>query len=161
NYIGTVLGNDGLAHIAGNINPQLFPLNNQLVRFSAGDATTKAQANILDSANQQAVFTLEAKNTTADGNLTTATISNVSSSPPMFDLTVMWEKTLTGVNMATLFPSIQSGLGYEIVALPPTTVAPAFPAAGIAHLSGGAEPPDPSTPQGATTAQATIFGNPT
>ena len=43
--------------------------------------------------------------------------------------------------MATLFPSIQTGLGYEIIAVLPTTVAPVFPAAGITHLSGGAEPP--------------------
>ena len=50
NYIGSLLGSDGLAHIAGKVNPQLFPFNNQLVSFSAGDANTKAQANMLDSA---------------------------------------------------------------------------------------------------------------
>lgn len=160
NYIVSVLGTDGLAHTAGTVNAQLFPLNNQFLSFAGGDANTKAQANVLDNANQQVVLTLEAKSAGADGNLTTATISNVANSPPTFDLTVAWQKTLTGLNMATLFPGIQAGLGYEILAQPPTTVAPAFPAAGITHLSGGAEPPNPSVPQDATTAQATIFGNP-
>lgn len=166
NFIGTVIGTDGtpgdgLAHvIANSVNSQLFLLNNQVINFTAGSANTEAQANVMDSLNQSVVFTLQAKNAGADGNLTTAMISNVSGSPPTFDLTLAWQKTVPGLNMATLFPGIQDNLAYEILAVPPTTVAPSFPAGGITQLSGGADAPDPSFPQGATTAQATIFGNP-
>jgi hypothetical protein len=167
NSIAAIIGdenggpNDGLAHvIAKSVNPQLSPFNNQVVTFAAGDADTKAQAKVLDGANQQIIFVLEARNPGVDGNITTATISNVSAAPTTFDLTVTWQKTLAGLNMATLFPSIQSSLGYAIVAQPPTTVTPGFPAAGIMQLSGGAEPPDPSVPQDATFAQALLFGNP-
>ena len=158
-FVGSSLGTDGLAHMTGN-STQLDPLNNQQISFSGGDANTKAQAQIRDSLNQQVAFILEARGTGTDGNLTTASITNVSGSPSTFDLVVAWQKTLPGLNMATLFPNIQNSLGYEIVATPSATVAPSFPAAGITQLSGGAEPVDPSAPQSAATAQARIFGNP-
>jgi hypothetical protein len=152
--------NDGLAHIlVGSVNPQLVPLDNQKVTFTGGQSNANALANFMDSSNQNVVFTLQARNPGTDGNLTTATISNLSGSPPTFALTVTWQKTLSGLNMATLFPSIQSGMGYEIVVTPPTTVAPSFPAEGVTELTGGAEA-DPNTQTNATTAQASIFGNP-
>ena len=128
--------------------------------FSGGQANANALANFMDSSNQNVVFTLQARNLGIDGNITQATISNLnsSSSPPTFALSVTWQKTLSGLNMATLFPSIQNGMGYEIVATPPTTVAPSFPAEGVTQLTGGTEP-DPTTGTNATTAQASIFGN--
>lgn len=151
--------NDGLAHIlVGSVNVKLTPLNNQSVSFSGGDAKTNAQANLMDgTTNTQVAFTLQARNPGTVGNLTTANITNVSGST--FDLTVTWQKTLPGLSMATLFSSIQSSLGYEIVATPPTTAAPAFPAEGVTQLTGGTEP-NPTTGTEATTAQASIFGDP-
>ena len=106
---------------------QLDPLNNQQISFSGGDANTKAQAQIRDSLNQQVVFILEARGTGTDGNLTTASITNVSGSPSTFDLVVAWQKTLPGLNMATLFPNIQNSLGYEIVATRPRRLLLPFP----------------------------------
>ena len=162
--IGDEVGgpNDGLAHIlVGSVNPQLVPMNNQTVTFSGGQQNTNATADFMDTSNQNVVFTLQARNPGADGNLTSATISNLDTgaSPPTFALTVTWEKRLSDLNMATLFPSIQANLGYEIIATPPTTVAPSFPAEGVTNLTGGAEA-DPNTQTNATAAQASIFGNP-
>lgn len=153
--------NDGLAHLVkASLNPALVPLDNQIVTFTGGQANTKATANILDSNNQNTVFALEARNTTADGNLTTATISNVNpgNSPPTFALTVTWQETLRNLNLGTLLPSIQTGMGYEIVAVSPS-IAPSFPAEGVTYLTGGAEA-NSSTGTAATHAQASIFGNP-
>jgi len=154
--------NDGLAHIlVGSLNTKLVPLNNQTVTFAGGQGNVNALANFMDSSNQNVAFTLQARGPGVDGNLTQATISNLdsSSNPPTFALTVTWQKTLPGLNMATLFSSIQTSMGYEIVATPPTTVAPSCPAEGVTQLTGGAEP-DPATQTNATTAQAGIFGNP-
>lgn len=152
--------NDGLAHVlTGSVQPKLAPLDNQTVTFQGGNAKTQAQANFMDATNQQVVFTLQARNVGADGNVTKATISNVSGNPATFDLAVTWQRSLPGLSMATLFSSIQKSLGYLIVATPPTSVAPSFPAAGATQLSGGAEG-NPTTGTGPATAQATIFGNP-
>jgi hypothetical protein len=152
--------NDGLAHVlVGSLNPNLTPLDNQTVTFTGGSANANATANVMDTSNQNLAFTLQARNSGADGNLTTASISNLNTtSPPTFALTVTWQKTLIGLNMGTLFPQINSSLGYEITAAPPATVAPAFPAEGVTYLTGGAEAN--SNSPNATNAQASIFGNP-
>lgn len=153
---------DGLAHIlTGSVNPQLIPGNNQSVSFSGGATNANATVNVMDGTSQNLVFTLLARNPGTDGNLTQATIFNLDQTvqPPTFDLTVVWQKTMPGVTMATLFSTIQNSLGYEIIASPPTTTQPFFPAAGITQLSGGTEP-DPTTGANATPAQASIFGSP-
>lgn len=163
NGIELVLGdeeggpNDGLAHVlTGSTNVKLVPLTNQTVTFSGGAAGASAQANFMDTTNQQTVFTLQARNPGSDGNVTQAAVFNVSGSS--FDLTITWEKTLFGLDMSTLFPRVQSNLGYLIMASPPTTVAPALPAEGVTQLSGGAEATSSNT--NAATAQAGIFGSP-
>ncbi|HEX3437633.1 MAG TPA: DUF6519 domain-containing protein [Pseudacidobacterium sp.] len=152
--------NSGLAHIlTGSVNTSLAPLNNQTVTLTAGTASLPAQANIMDTTNQQLVFTLQARNPGVDGNLTQATISNVQTgSPDTFALTVTWTKTVTGLNMGTLQNSIQAQFGYEIVASAPAKVSASLPAEGVTTLSGGA---DASEGTNATTASALIFGNPT
>ena len=153
--------NDGLAHLLKkSLNSSRVPLDNQTVAFTGGSANANAAANFMDTSNQNIVFTLLARNPGIDGNLTAATISNlISTSPPTFALTVTWQKTLPGLNMGTLFPQIQSSMGYQIVATPPTTVAPAFPAEGVTYLTGGEEA-DHKTGANATKARAGIFGNP-
>lgn len=152
--------NDGLGHVlVGSVQPGLFPLEYQTVTFSGGDANTPAQADFMDTSNKQVVFTLQARNAGADGNLTQATIFNVTGSPPTFDLAVTWQKTLSGVNMATLFSRINNELGYEIFASQPESMVPAFPAEGVTQLSGGIEP-NPSTQTSASYASASIFGYP-
>lgn len=152
--------NDGLAHVlVGSVRTQLFPLEYRTVSFSGGDANTPAQADFMDTSNRQVVFTLQARNAGTDGNLTKATIFNVTGSPPTFDLAVTWEKTLSGVNMATLFSRINNELSYEIEAYQPQSVVPAFPAEGVTQLSGGMEA-NPSTQTDASYATASIFGYP-
>jgi uncharacterized protein DUF6519 len=169
--IGTLLGGDGitppkdgLAHVSNLVSasPPPVPLDNQIVTFTGGQANTKAQAKFMDNTNNNVIFTLEARSTGVDGNITQATISNLNltASPATFALTVTWRKLLPRLSMATVFSAIQSGMGYEIVATPPTTVAPTFPAEGVTHLSGGAEA-NSSTETNPTTAQAGIFGTPT
>ena len=162
NVIGTDQGgpNGGLAHVLGQVNTALLPLNQQMT-FSGGNATTKAQAQLMDSTNAQVLCTLEARGIGVDGNVTQVAISNVSSAnPPTFDITLTWQKTVSAVNMATLFPIIQNSFAYEIQAFPPTTVAPAFPAEGVTQLSGGVDVL-PSTGTNPVAAQAYIFGNST
>jgi hypothetical protein len=149
----------GLAYVSGSVNTGLLPLD-QNITFSGGTAATNAQAQLMDSTNTQVLCTLQARGAGADGNYTRATISNVTpTSPPAFDLTLTWQKTVRGVNLATLFPTIQQSFGYEIQALPPTTVAPAFPAEGVTQLGGGADA-NPTTGTAAVAAQAYVFGNP-
>jgi hypothetical protein len=152
--------NLGLAHvIAGSVNSSLVPLNNQTLVFSGGTATTPARANILDSSNQQIVVTLEARQPGADGNLTTATLSNVApnASPDSFALTVAWTKTVTGIDMGALQKVIQSSFGYVITASAPERVAAAFPIEGVTTLSGGM---DPGENVNQAFAQARVFGSP-
>ena len=152
--------NLGLAHIlVGSVNPALVPLNNQTVTFTGGSANASAQVNVMDGSNQQIVFTLQARNSGIDGNLTTATVSNVDAtgSPNSFALIVFWKKTLSGLNMGTLQKSIQTSLGYEITASGPTKVSPAFPIEGVTNLSGGSDGGPGVNP---TYAQARVFGRP-
>jgi len=160
--LAPVLGSspgDGVAYVAGSVNTGLLPLD-QSVSFSGGTAGTSAQAQLMDSTNTQVLCTLQARGTGTDGNFAQATISNVTStSPQTFDLTLTWQKTARGVNLATLFPTIQQSFSYEIQALPPTTVAPAFPAEGVIQLGGGADA-NPATGTAAVAAQAYVFGNP-
>ena len=154
--------NDGLAHIlVGSVNTKTLPGNNQSVAFSGGATNASATANVLDTTSQNLAFTLQARNPGADGNLTEAAVFNLDQTvqPPTFDLTVTWQKTMQGVTMATLFSTIQNSFNYEIVASLPVTAPAAFPAAGIAQLSGGTEP-DPTTGSNATAAQAALFGDP-
>jgi len=148
-----------LAHIlAGSVNVNLAPKDNQAVLLTGG-ATGIAQGDVVDS-NQKRVFTLQARSSGADGNLTRATISNLDTAPslPTFDLALTWSKTLTGVSMATLFQQIQDSMAYEIVAQQPTTRA-AFPVEGMTQLIGGVDA-NPTTGSGALAAQAGIFGTP-
>jgi hypothetical protein len=156
--------NDGLAHaVANSVNSNLVPLDNQTVAFTGGQAGANARATFRDSANQQTVFTLEARGQGADGNVTTASVTNVSGASPSaavtFDLTVTWQRTLPAVNIASLFPAIQSSLGYVIVAAPPVTAMPAIPAEGVTPLTGGADAV-PGAPAGAAAAQGALFGDP-
>jgi len=154
--------NDGLAHIlVGSLNPDILPGNNQSVSFSGGATGASATTNVMNGTSQNLAFTMQSRNPGADGNLTEATIFNLDQTvqPPTFDLTVTWQKCVKGVTMATLFSTIQSSLGYEIIASPPSTTQPFFPAAGITQLSGGTEP-NPNIGANATPAQASIFGNP-
>ena len=153
---------DGLAHIlTGSVNPQLLPGNDQSVPFTGGLGGATATANVMDGTSQNLAFTLQARDSGIDGNITQASIFNLdqTAQPPTFDLTVAWQKTMPGVTMATLFSTIQNSLGYMIVASPPSTAHPAFPSSGITQLSGGAEP-DPATGANPTSARASIFGNP-
>jgi hypothetical protein len=159
--IETVIGdeeggpNDGLAHVlVGSVQTKLTPLDNQTVTFSGGQANASAQAKIMDSTNRQAVFTLQARNPGTDGNITKATISNVSGNN--FDLTVTWQKKSTGLTLASLQAAIQ-GMGYLIVAQFNASNSP--PAEGVTWLSGGADA-EPDTETSAATAQAAVFGNP-
>jgi hypothetical protein len=155
--LNTVAGN-ALAFVPGSVNTDLLPLDQQ-VRFSGGSEAASAQAQVMDSTNQQVLCTLQARAPGADGNLTQVTISNVlPTSPQVFDLTLTWKKRVSGVNMATLFPTIQNSFGYEIKAQPPITVAPAFPAERVTQLSGGADV-DPATGTNPVAAQAYVFGN--
>ncbi len=149
-----------LAHIlVGSVNVNGTPADGQSVSL-AGGGTSPAQGNIVDSSNKL-VFTLQARSAGADGDLTRALISNldITQSPPTFDLTLEWTKTLRGVSMATVFQQIQSNLSYEIVAQPPGTVAAVAPAERVTALSGGAEG-NPNTGSNAVPAKAGIFGNP-
>jgi hypothetical protein len=147
--------NDGLAHVlVGSVRTKLTPLDNQTVTFNGGQANTSAQANIMDTTNLQVVFTLQARNPGADGNITRATISNVSGTN--FDLIVTWQKKATGLTMAGLQSAIQ-GMGYLIVADFKESNSP--PAEGVTWLTGGADA-DPNTQTSAATAQAAVFGNP-
>ncbi|HSZ60716.1 MAG TPA: DUF6519 domain-containing protein [Terriglobales bacterium] len=151
---------DELAHIlTGSVGVQLTPLA-QTVFFTNGSAGANAQANLLD-ANQNLLFTLAARTVGVDGNLTQVAISNVDSTqtPPTFDLTVTWQKTVSAVTMASLFPAIQNSFAYEIQAFQPATV-PAFPAEGVTQLSGGVAG-NWATGTNAIPASAYIFGNPT
>ena len=162
NIIGDNQGgpNTGLVHILNrnSINTQLMPLDNQTVTLTGGQGQIKAQANILDGANHQLVFTLEARGAGVDGNPTTASISNVSGNT--FDLSVSWQRRVSGVDMATLFTVIKDQFSYLIKARPFTTITPAFPADGVTQLSGGADA-NPSAQTGAVAARAAVFGNPT
>ena len=150
--------NTGLAHvIANSVNAKLTPLNNQTVVFSGGQASAGAQANVRDSSNQTTAFILAARAPGTDGNVTQATISNVSGTT--FDLSVTWQRKLPALNLATVFAAVQASLGYVIVASPPTTTAAALPSAGFTRLSGGADA-NPTAATSAATAQGAIFGNP-
>lgn len=152
-----------LAHIlVGSVNTNntnVFPEDNQDVALTGGEAGT-AQGNIVDSTNI-VVFTLQARSGGADGNLTHAKITNLdtSPSPPTFDLTLTWSKTLTALSMDTLLQQIQNNLSYEIVAQPPPTVPAVLPAEGVTMLSGGTEG-NSNTGSSALPAHAGIFGNP-
>ncbi len=140
------------------------PLDNQTVQFtggqdpSGGGAGSTAEANVMDSSNQKKVFTLQARGPGADGNATWAAVSNVNPSVGTFDLTVGWQKTLTGLSMSTLFQSIAAGMAYEITATAPVTVAPTYPSEGVTPLSGGLD--GDSNFVEAATAEASIYGNP-
>lgn len=159
---GTETGgpNTGLVHVLTNsINNKLAPLANQNITLAGGGPQANAQANVMDTGNTNVVFTLQARNPGADGNITAVNISNVDTTqnPPTFNLTVTWTRTLPGLSMADLFSSIRTSLGYVIRASPPLTAAPAFPTPGITTLAGGI---DPGAAAGATTAQGRVFGVP-
>jgi len=151
--------NTGLAHILNRntINAKLMPLDNQTVHFTGGQGQLKAQANILDGTNHQLVFTLEARGAGVDGNTTTASISNVSGTT--FDLTVTWQRRVSGINMATLFAAIKDNFNYLIAAKPLGAMSSVFPADGITRLSGGADA-NLASQTGAVPAHAAVFGNP-
>ena len=154
--------NDGLAHVVANsINSKLAPLNNQTVVFTGGQAGAKARVNILDTSNQLVAFTLEARAPGTDGNITSASISNVTGTPTSgidtFDLNVTWQRRLSAVSMATLFTAIQNNFSYEIVASPPVTALPAIPTEGSTRLTGGVDAVIGAT--SAATAQAALFGS--
>ena len=154
--------NDGLGHVFWLVRCSLGCFRSSIRRSpSAAEMqnTLLRKPIFMDTSNKQVVFTLQARNAGADGNLTQATIFNVTGSPPTFDLAVTWQKTLSGVNMATLFSRINNELGYEIFASQPESMVPAFPAEGVTQLSGGIEP-NPSTQTSASYASASIFGYP-
>ena len=128
----------------------------QSATFSAAQISI-AQASVFD-ASGEVVFTLEAKRPGADGNLTTATISNINTSvtPNTFDLTLSWSKTLPGLTPGNLTASAQAGLGYEINVAGHGSRA-RLPLEGVTMLAGGV---DASGNTPATAATANLFGAP-
>jgi hypothetical protein len=147
----------GLAHLSSQPNTTIgAPNTDQTVQFVGGSATAKAQASFVN-ANGQAVFTLEAKKVGVDGNLTSATVSNVDANGN-FTLGLTWQKTLRGATLGNVQQGIATDLAYEITAAPPAGRI-AFPAEGSVPLRGGSDAVA-GGPQ-ATAATGTIFGNPT
>jgi hypothetical protein len=153
--IASTLGTTGLVNLPSAPTSTTLPVI-QTATLTNGGPEANAQANVIDD-SKNTLFVLQARNAGADGNITQATISNVDTTKNTFDLVVSWSKTLPGLSLATLLSSIKGSLGYEIIATPPATSAPAFPAAGVTVLTGGA---DASSPTGATAAQGQLFGSP-
>ncbi len=144
----------GLAHVVGK--PALPP-NNQTVQFTGGQNNVNAQASFLDATGKVAL-TLEAKKPGSDGNLITATISNVQASGS-FTLGLTWTKTVPGLTLGDFLQKIQSNLSYEITATPPAA-GMTLPAEGVTTLSGGTDAVGGASGTAATAAVGVIFGNP-
>lgn len=147
----------GLAHLVAAPATGAIPVNNQTVSFAGGQSSVSAQASFLDATGNVA-FTLEAKKPGLDGNLTTATISNVQASGS-FTLGLTWTKTLTGLTLGNFLQNIQSDLAYEITATPPAA-GMTLPAEGVTTLSGGTDATPGAGGAPATAATGVIFGNP-
>jgi hypothetical protein len=131
----------------------------QTVFFSGGATGKTAQVDLFDMAGKRA-FTLQAKSSGADGNLTSATISNAGpASPTSFDLTLVWTKTLKALTLSSFVQQIQSQMSYEISAFAPTSIKSSFPAEGVTTLSGGVDG-NPTTGVASVAATGYVFGKP-
>jgi hypothetical protein len=130
-----------------------MPAPNQLVTFS--NPQPNAQGNVYD-ANQNLVFTLEAKKPGDDGNLVTAFITYPATPNGSFNLTLSWTKTLSALTTANCVQNINAGLSYDISAAAPPGRTPVVPVSGIAVLSGGSYDGQVTY----TNAATSIFGNP-
>ena len=136
---GTVKAND-----VPDPNVSNYPL-------TGGGAAAASSVDVKNSKSQP-VFTLQARKNGADGDRTTASISNVDTGNKTFDLKVVFTKTKAGATLGTL-QNDMAELGYEITVSPPASGIFSVPTNGTITLSGGA---DGSSPKAAT---GTLFAN--
>jgi hypothetical protein len=113
---------------------------------------TPAELDVPGDGTPPLAFTLAAKKSGADGNLTQVTVTPDVSSPPApgagaFSLQATWTKAVNNITLAQLDTMVQSNLGYEIKVSKPSSGAYSVPANGDTVLSGG----------GGTAASGTLF----
>ena len=125
----------GLVHVSSVANPSLVPANLPKTPLASGSPSLKASLLINDgSSTPKPVFTLEARDLGADGNLIQITIT---SSGTTFSLTAKWEQTAAAVKSADFLSTVATKFGYQITALAPSGGVFSAPSAGATNLSGG------------------------
>ena len=143
--IKTVLGTQstlgtqpGLAHVVDG--PIAMPVAAAATTFGSGSSSVPATFAV--PAATGSAFTLEARRVGADGNLITATVSDVDTAAGTFTLEVAWSHAVTGVvaaDVATLGTKL-APLGFLVSVSPPPSGTFAMPQAVSLTLGGGADP---------------------
>jgi hypothetical protein len=127
----------GLVKVVGSVDTNAQPLS------STGSLSgTPAELDVPGDGTPPLAFTLTAKKSGADGNLTQVTVTPDLTSPPSpgpgtFSLQATWTKTVNNITLAQLEAMVQSNLGYEIKVSKPNSGAYSVPANGVTVLSGG------------------------
>jgi hypothetical protein len=124
----------GLVLVKSVVNASGTPATMAKTPLKGGGAGTRASLDILD-AGAKIVFTLEARDPGADGDLINLTINT---SGTTFSLTTEWNKTSTGLTTGTFPTQVASDLGYEVTAAAPAGGIFSVPRAATTHLTGGA-----------------------
>jgi hypothetical protein len=110
----------------------------------SGSPASNAQLVVYDNGSPSLpLFTLVAKGSGPDGELTQVTIASdsgsPSSGPDTFTLTATWTKTVSGITVQTLASVVAGNFSYEIGVIKPSSGAFSVPAAGSSTLTGGAQ----------------------